>query len=363
MLSYLSSRPAWRQLLVITLGLPLIVGLAVAAFAWPAARTEPRDLPVGVVGAGAPSERAVSALEAAEAGAFDLKLYGDTATAESAIRDRTIDGAIDVSGPTVTVYTASAASPSVAALLATLGGRLQVELHPGPSDSVASDQHVEIRDVVATDSDDPRGAVFASALLPLTICSVIIAAAIALALEFGPAWRMIVALSSVSAVAGYVVYLMAQGWLGVLPHQGIATWAALSVMILAMSSFTAGMISLIGSPGLALGAAVMVFIGNPFSGASSAPELLPNFAHAVGQWLPPGAGATLVRQVTYFDGGGAAAHLWILIAWVLFGWFTIVSGHRSFVGFAAKRRALREAPRISELEESHRSPRHGALVT
>jgi hypothetical protein len=54
--------------------------------------------------------------------------------------------------------------------------------------------------------------------------------------------------------------------------------------MLSISAATAGLIALIGVPGLGLAAALMVFIGNPFSGATSAPELLPDAVNHLGSW-------------------------------------------------------------------------------
>jgi len=51
----------WRRLIVALVVLPLIGVLVVLAFAWPAARIGPRDLPVGVVGASPAAEQAVAA--------------------------------------------------------------------------------------------------------------------------------------------------------------------------------------------------------------------------------------------------------------------------------------------------------------
>ncbi|WP_133058910.1 MULTISPECIES: ABC transporter permease [unclassified Nocardioides] len=367
MLSTLSLRPAWRQLSIMAIALPVLVGLAVVAFAWPAARTEPRQLPVGIVGANGATEHAVSALEAEDPDGFDLKIYGDAGSATQAIKDRDIYGAVDVSEPQVTVYTASAASVTVASLLENLGERLQAEVGAGHT-SISTGPHSSVSlngtdlrsvDVVPADSNDPRGTVLTSVLLPLTICSIIIAAAIALALEFGPAWRLISALALVAALSGFAVYLVAQTWLGVLPHHGLETWMSLSLAILAISSTTAGLITLVGAPGLALGAALMVFVGNPFSASATAPQLLPGLADTVGQWLPPGAAANLIRSVTYFDGHDATAHVAILLAWTLFGCLAIVSGHHAFVGFAARRRAVE---RVAEHDEmSTPAPQHLAM--
>jgi hypothetical protein len=325
MLARIKAHPPWRQLLLISVVLPAVVGLAVLAFAWPAANIAPRHVPIGIVGADAQTEQAVSALQASSPGAFDLTVYADAAAARQAVRDRDVDGALDVTDG-VTAYTASAASPSIATVLAGVADQLS----PAPA---------RVVDVVPTVHHDPRGVVLSSSLLPLTICSIIIAAAIALVLKFGPAWRMILGLVSVSAIAGLAIYLVGQADLGVFPHEGVGTWATLTLLVFAMSSATAGLITMVGGSGLAIAAALMVFVGNSFSGATSAPQLLPGPAHRIGEILPPGAGANLLRSVTYFDGNGAGGYLTVLLAWAAFGVLAIIGGHHTFTGFAARRRA------------------------
>jgi hypothetical protein len=317
----LAAHPPWRQLVIIAVLLPLMIVLAVLAFAWPAARIAPRDLPVGIVGTG---ERVLSGLNRSDPGAFDVRRYADEASARTAIEDRDIYGAFAVGPGGVTVLEASAASPSVAQLLSTVGQ------HLGSGQPVVSD-------VVPLPAGDPRGLVLPSALLPLTICGVIMASVIGLVLGFRPAWRQVMALIVVSATAGLGAYLIAQGFLGALPHEAVATWAALSLTVLAIGATTAGLIALIGAPGLGLGILAMIFIGNPFSGATSAPELLPAPVGAIGQWLPPGAGASLLRSTAYFGGHGAAGHLTVLLVWIAAGLAAIVAGHHAPVRFAARR--------------------------
>jgi hypothetical protein len=331
-----SEHPQWKVLAVICVVLPTVVTLAVLAFAWPAARVQPRDLPVGVVGTTTATEKVVTALQRTDPDAFDLRIYNDESAARDAIRDRDVYGVLDVTEGGVRVLEASAASPAVARLLSTTGDSVARLL--GKPGTVAGVSEV---DVVVADHDDPMGQVLSSALLPLTICSIMIAAIIALLLEFRPAWRMIVALTAVSIISGLGVYLIAEPYLSVLPHNGFAAWCVLSLTILAMSATTAGLISIGGAVGLGIGAALFVFVGNPFSGTSTAPELLPGLAHYVGQWLPPGASANALRSIVYFDGNDAGSHIGVLVAWAVFGIIAILTGHHRFVGFAARRQDLR----------------------
>jgi hypothetical protein len=171
--------------------------------------------------------------------------------------------------------------------------------------------------------------VLASALLPLSICSIIVAAVGALLLAFRPAWRQVLALAIVSATAGLGAYLIAQAFLGALPHEHLATWASLCLTIFAMAATTAGLVALVGAAGLGLSAALMIFVGNAFAGISSAPQLLPAAVDHIGQWLPPGAGANLLRSITYFNGHGASVHLGVLIAWSVVGVAAIILGHHA----------------------------------
>ena len=328
----LAAHPPWRQLTIIAVLLPLMIVLAVLAFAWPAARIAPRDLPVGIVGTGRASEQVLTGLDRSDPGGFDVRRYADEASARTAIQHRDIYGAFVVSRGGITVLEASAASPSVAQLLSTVGQ------HLGSSRPAVSD-------VVPLSAGDPRGLVLPSALLPMTICGVIMASVIGLVLGFRPAWRQIMALIVVSAAAGLGAYLIAQGFLGALPHEAVATWAALSLIVLAIGATTAGLIALIGAAGLGLGILLMIFIGNPFSGVTSAPELLPAPVGTIGQWLPPGAGASLLRSTAYFGGHGAAGHLTVLLVWIAAGLVAIVAGHHAPVRFAA-RRAWKPAAQI-----------------
>jgi hypothetical protein len=106
------ARALWGVVVLV----PVLVGLALAAFAWPAARLGPRELPVGVVapaGAGTAVERRL----AAGGDAVEVHRFADQASARAAIADRDVYWAIVVDPQGTTVLTASAASPLVAQLL------------------------------------------------------------------------------------------------------------------------------------------------------------------------------------------------------------------------------------------------------
>ena len=72
-----SHKPSPAAILVV----PLVVGLILTLFAWPSARLEPRELPIGVAGSQALEQR----LEAQD-GAFDVRRYADEAAAPGSDR-------------------------------------------------------------------------------------------------------------------------------------------------------------------------------------------------------------------------------------------------------------------------------------
>jgi hypothetical protein len=307
----LARHAPWRQIVILAVSLPVLLGLALLAFLWPAARTAPRDLPIGVAGNGPIVSAAGAGL--AQHG-FAVTSYPDRSAAEAAIRDRDVYGAVLPGAGATTVLVASAASPAVAADLS----------------EVASATHgpVHVDDIVPLSAGDPRGTVLASAVLPLVLGSEIVAVAVAVLAGMRPAARQIAALLVGAATTACAAYAIEQWWLGALPGGGGVTWAVLALAVFAISATTAGMYELIGLGGIGLTAAVMIFLGNAFSGVSSAPELLPTPAGALGRWMPPGAAGNLLRSTAYFSGHGGAQPLVALVAWSVFGMVAIAVGHR-----------------------------------
>ena len=85
-----------------------------------------------------------------------------------------------------------------------------------------------------------------------------------------------------------------------------------------------GLGSLFGRVGLGVGALLALLLGNPLSGLNSAPEMLPSGWGTLGQWLPQGATATLLRSTAFFDGAGATAAIVVLACWAVAGVALIV---------------------------------------
>ncbi|GAA3501539.1 membrane protein [Streptomyces prasinosporus] len=297
--------PHLRVAAVIVL-VPALVALALWAFAWPAARTAPRDLPLGVAGPAAATAPVEQRLEDRE-GAFDLHRYADESAAREAVEDREVYGAVVVGEQGPKLLTASAASPSVAQVLQ--------QAVAGPAS--AAGVRVTTVDVVPAAASDPRGAAMNASVLPLALAG--IGAGVAVILLGLRGARAATALVASAALVGAVAAALAQSWLEAVPGNWWAVAGTFGLTALAVGAAVAGLAALIGRAGLGLGALLIMLLGNPFSGASSAPEMLPEPAGAIGQWLPPGAGVSLLRSVSFFDGAAGTGPALTLAWWAALG--------------------------------------------
>ena len=275
-----------------------IQALLVSFFAWPAIRTAPRDLPVVVAGPPAAAAAVNDRLEQARPGGFKITNVPDAAAADRALRNREAYGAFVVQPGGMSVHVASAASPTVAALL-------------------TQQAQGEVVDVVPVDADDPRGAGLASAFLPMVLTAMVAGAV--LFLMVSSRWARLAGHVVFAGLAGLAGAAILQGGYGALPGAYLANAGVLALVAAAISAAVTGLAAVLGRAGIGLAALLVFVVGNPLSAISSAPEMLPQPWGQVGQLLPPGAGATLLRSVAYFDGAGGTAPAWTLAGWALVG--------------------------------------------
>ncbi|MBC7268128.1 MAG: ABC transporter permease [Streptomyces sp.] len=305
--------PQTRRAIAAAVLVPVIAALALWAFAWPAARTAPRDLPLGVAGPTAATAQVQERLKGAE-GAFDIHRYADEAAAREAIEDRTVYGAVVVGDDGPRLLTASAASPVVAQLLQ------QAVAEQTSADGAG----VETVDVVPAPASDPRGAALNASVLPLALAGIAAGGVVTVLGLRGT--RAVAALLGASVLTGLAAAAIGHSWLEALTGDWWAEAAVLGLGTLAVGGAVAGLAALIGTAGLGLGAGVVMLFGNPFAGAASAPELLPEPAGFIGRLLPPGASATLLRSVSYFDGAAATGPALTLTWWAVLGLGAVLLG-------------------------------------
>jgi len=289
--------------------LTVIVAVLLTAFAWPSVRSSVHDVPIAVAGPAGAVGQISAALEQRLPGGFEITEVADTAAAEKLIRDRVVYGAIDLGSGTPQVIIASAASVAVAQTLQGIAA--------GLGQAQGGDPAAAVRDLAPLPADDPRGAGLAAGALPLVMGG-LLAAVLLTRLVRGTTRRVTAALAF-AVTAGLVVAAILQFWLGSLDGAYWANGGAVALSIAATSVSILGLESLLGVVGLGLGAVTMMLVGNPFSGTSTAPEMLPGWSGAFGRLLPPGAGGQLLRSVAFFDGRGVAHPLLVLGCWLAVG--------------------------------------------
>ncbi|GGK26151.1 membrane protein [Streptomyces camponoticapitis] len=306
-----------RRMIGVMLLIPLIAALALAAFAWPAARVAPHEVPVGVAGPASATAPLQQGFER-RPDAFEVHRYDDEAAARAAIADRDIYGAVVATPRGPHLLTASAASPAVAQLL-----------RDAMTAQAPEGTEAQVTDVVATPAGDPRGSALGASMLPLALAGVATGALVSLLALRGV--RAVGALFGAAALAGLTATALAHSWLDVIAGNWWAEAGVFALAVLAAGSTVAGLAALLGRPGIGLGAMLMVLVGNPLSGVSSAPELLPESVGPLGQWLPPGASGSLLRSVAFFDGNAALGPALVLGLWAALGLAAVTAGARRAV--------------------------------
>lgn len=308
------TRHAIGLVAAVTAGLTLVLALFVGV----ALNSGPNGVRLAVAGPPAATQQIAAEL-AATAGpdAFEVAAVADAAQAQSALRGREADGAIVLGPDGPTVLLASAGSPAIAQLLTTAAG------HLGADGATAAPPVV---DVVPLSPDDSHGAGLPAGSLPMVLAGLALGAAAALSLRHR--WVVVGAVAG-GAVAIGLAFAGVLAWLGVTDGAYLAVSSAIALTVAASALVVAGSTRLLGPAGLAVGALLLMIVGNPLSGIASSPRLLPGPWGEFGQWLPTGAGGTLLRTVAYFPDAAIGFPVWVLLAWAALGWAGVLLGRRA----------------------------------
>jgi hypothetical protein len=299
-----------------------VVGLLVVVFALVGSNVaanhapKPHDVPVGIIGTPPVVAAVAGPLGHRAPGAYRIHEYSSLAAARTAILHRTIYGAYRP-GASPLLLVASAASPSVATLLQqtfTTAARTQ-------------GHGLVVRDVVPLPSSDSRGATAFSVVLSLIIAGIMGSTVIYLLGQHRPPPVRLAVMFVLGISAGLVTALVTNVVIGAFPRHFLAVWGVAALFVLALGLSIAAFQVLVGAAGTAIGAVMFLVIGNPASGGSSAPELLPGFWRNLSQLLPPGAATTAMRDVVYFDGHGITHALVVLSAYAILGVTVVLTVH------------------------------------
>ena len=300
--------PGNRKILFVLAGMLALI--FVFAGSNVAANHEPRPhgLPLGIVG----SPPAVAALTAQlnrrAPGAFAVRGYASPTAARTAILHRSIYGALEL-GPPPVLLVASAASGFVAALL-------QKTFRAAAG---AKGQRLTVHDLAPLPPSDSTGATPFAATISLIIAGILGTSMIYLVTRNRALVVRLTALVILAAGAGLLTALVTNVVVGAFSSQFQAVWGVATLFVLALVMPIAAFQVLLGLPGAAVGLLVFVVVGDPSSGGSTAPQLLPSPWRAISQGLPPGAAVTAMRDVVYFHGYGSTRALLTLGAYAVLG--------------------------------------------
>lgn len=324
----LENDPKKRRGLIV--GIAVVIGLLqlilIFLFAWPSSRANPHDVPLALNAPPGISEAIQGGIAQAEPGAFTITTVSDDAAAQAAVLNRSAVGAISITPTGAKVYTATGDSPVLASALATG--------IPEALKAAAPQLPVTVVDLTPPLPADPNGQVPGSALIPLLITSLVAGALIGFVLK--TLAERVAALVAYGVVAGLLSTLMMQTILGGLGGSWIANAGVLGLITLSIAAVTAGFAVVAKGPGIGLVVLVVFFFGLPFSGALSAPQLVPTPWGEIAGWLPAAAGNEALRSVAFFSGSAAGSQLLILIGWLVVGLILLAVSSRKNTQVAAQ---------------------------
>ncbi|MGI9822553.1 hypothetical protein [Agromyces sp. Marseille-Q5079] len=322
----------------IALALVALVGVIVLAFSWPTVTADPKDLPVALAGPAEAVEAASEAIDEKADGAIALETVDDRAAAVEAIEQRDVYGAV-ILGPEPEVLIASGGSTVVAQMLTGVAASLQEGLNAQMQAAAAAagapapaTVEVVVTDLVPLAESDPRGTGIATSIFPLVLGGMI--GGIAISFLVIGALRRVFAVVVYGVAGGLVLSAVLGGWFGSLQGGYWADAAAIGLALTAIAAPITGFVALIGRAGIAFGPLVMLLFANPLSSANAPKEFLVAPWGEVGQWFPPGAAATLLRDLSYFPEADASFPWLVLGAWTVGGLLLSIIGHFRTAGGA-----------------------------
>lgn len=307
----------WRRVAAVSIGLAALVTTLLIAFALPNARAAAHELPVAVVAPADVAAKLQAGLDATSPGVIDLVPAASADAARDLILDREAYGAFVIGKDGHTLLVASAASTTVSTMLTQVAQGM----------AAAQGLPITVEDVAPFPADDPRGAGLAAGALPLAVGGLV--AGVALTLTVRGARQRLAAGTAFAVVGGFALMAVLQYWVGTLDGPYLATSLVATLGLFATTMLVLGLARALGSRGFAVGALLIFVLGNPLSGLSNAPDLLPRPWGTLGQLLPPGATGALLRNVVFFDGAATMRPMLVLAVWAVIGLALFALGGRA----------------------------------
>lgn len=300
----------------LTMGVLVAGGLLLFCFVSAGHAPTLHGVRVGIVGPERLSVTIRQEFQVHAPGAIQFVSYRSSEVARNAVESRDLYGALVILRPQAVLTIASAASAPVAAALS------------GAFTAALSHAHFPLRviDAAPLPPGDPRGVVILLILVPTAIVSVAYAVALSMLFKGVHPTRVVASVVGCAALLGMVVAAVSSALGATSGHVG-SVWLGDALLALALMSATTGLVKLLGLAGAGVSAILLALIGIACSGAATAPQMLPAGWRALSPTLPPGSGATLLRNLVYFNGSAVTVPLLVLSLYVVGGVVTLVIGY------------------------------------
>jgi hypothetical protein len=166
---------------------------------------------------------------------------------------------------------------------------------------------------------DAHGLILFFVVVAVIVCSLVSQAlvfATANDATFGERLGVVVAFSVLAGLVG----MGTAAWIA--GDYGSGFWTAVGLVMLAsaaVGAVVAGCARLLGAPGIALAALVVVLLNLVSSGGPVGSQLLPDFYRWMAPWMPAGQLYSSIRGALYFDGAGLMEPLIVMSGWLVGG--------------------------------------------
>jgi hypothetical protein len=312
-----SRRESLRGLVPPLVGGLLIVIVFIGLIGTAIRSPQPHDIPVGLVGPVIPGVQQRCTADSSPAcvtsefgtnapGAFQFTIYASEQDARAALDDRSVDGVL-VQGSGTLIVAGAEGDGATGVITAAFtnafkaqGKALTVEIvHPFPS-------------------GDAHGLILFFVVVATLISTL---ASQAILFATGKAVGMGLRLGFIAAY-GVLVGLTAMGmatWIA--GGYGDGFWAAAGVVALAsmaLGAVVGGLVRLLGVPGIALAALVML-LSLVSSGGPVGSQLLPDFYRALAPWTIAAQVYSALRGALFFGGAALAGPITVLAGWLVAG--------------------------------------------
>ncbi len=283
----------------------LIGSLFVAVFLAAFHNPRPHELPVAVVAPAAVLSTVQSQVASPDS-PLEVRTYPDRDSAEAAVREHTVLGALVVSPAGQELLVAGANGPSVTQ---TLQG--------GFGAAAASQAPLQTTDVVPLSDGDSRGlSVFYGAFGVVVAGFLFGLTSMQPGAKLALRWRAGVAVTFAVAVGLVVASLLGPGF-DSLPAPFATTAAVVALLALAVATTTAALLRAFGPAGAFVAAVVLLVFGNASSTGVLPAQYLPGWLEPLAAVLPVGVAVRALRGAAYFDGDGLLSGVLVLTVWVV----------------------------------------------